>query len=169
MIVIANTTIISNFAAVRRLDVLRNLLGQVYISTDVYAEIQDGLAQGCNFYADIDTHIYPFTPDGWLRLTALEGDEELRLFSQLPVALHRGEASSLAIAAHRGWAFLSDDARARRTAQELGLILSGTLGALIQAIEAKLLTLDQANVLLAEMIRAGYHSPYNNLSELLSA
>jgi len=31
MKVIANTTIISNFAAVGRLDVLRDLLGEVYI------------------------------------------------------------------------------------------------------------------------------------------
>jgi predicted nucleic acid-binding protein len=30
---IANTTVISNFAAVGRLDLLRDLLGQVHIST----------------------------------------------------------------------------------------------------------------------------------------
>jgi len=46
-------------------------------------------------------------------------DEELRLFGQLPEALHRGEDSCLAIAAKRGWAFLTHDARARKAAQEL--------------------------------------------------
>ena len=54
----------------------------------------------------------PFSNEGWLRLTTFEGDDELRLFGQLPAALHRGEASCLAIAAQRKWAFLTDDARA---------------------------------------------------------
>ncbi len=44
MTVIANTTIISNFASVGRLDILKDLLGQLYITTEVYAEIQEGAA-----------------------------------------------------------------------------------------------------------------------------
>jgi len=52
----------------------------------------------------IERHIHPFAPDGWLRLTTLEGDDELRLFGELPDALHRAEASCLAIAvAGDGW------------------------------------------------------------------
>jgi predicted nucleic acid-binding protein len=65
MSVIANMTIISNFATVGRLDLLRTLLGHVYISTDVYAEVQDGRAEGCDFYDGIESIIYPLTPDGW--------------------------------------------------------------------------------------------------------
>ena len=59
MNVIANTTIISNFASVSRLDILRELLEQLYITTEVYAEIQDGLAEGYDFYAGIESHMYP--------------------------------------------------------------------------------------------------------------
>ena len=77
MTVIANTTIISNFAAVGRLDVLHGLMGQVYISTDVYAEIQDGQAEGCDFYNGIESFISPLTPNGWLHLTSQNGDDEL--------------------------------------------------------------------------------------------
>jgi hypothetical protein len=167
MRVIANTTILSNFAAVGRLDVLRDLLGEVYISTDVYAEIQDGLAEGSDFYADIESHIHPVTPGGWLRLTSPHGDDELRLFSRLPAALHRGEASCLTIAAQRGWALLTDDARARKAARELNVVISGTLGLLVQATQAGLLSLDEANVLLGQMIQVGYRSPYSDLIELL--
>jgi predicted nucleic acid-binding protein len=43
---IANTTVISNFAAVHRLDLLRDLLAELHISTDVYGEIQDGQSEG---------------------------------------------------------------------------------------------------------------------------
>jgi predicted nucleic acid-binding protein len=167
MTVIANTTLISNFAAVGRLDVLHDLLGEVYISTEVYAEIQDGRAEGYSFYEGIESYLHPVAPTGWLRLTSLQGDDELRLFNQLPTALHRGEASCLAVAAQRGWAFLSDDARARQAARELGVSLSGTLGVLVQAIRANLLSLDEANRLLGQMIQAGYRSPYDNLADLI--
>jgi len=162
---IANTTIVSNFAAVGRLDVLHALLGEVYISTEVYAETQDGLMEGYDFYEGIESHLYPLATNGWLRLTSLQGDDELRLFNDLPAARHRGEASCLAIAARRSWAFLSDDARARWAARELGVTLSGTLGVLAQAVQANLLSLDEANRLLGLMIQNGYRSPYPNLTE----
>lgn len=118
--IIANTTVISNFASVGRLDLLHSLLGSLHISTDVLAELQDGIAEGINYYRDLDRHIHPFTEDGWLRLTGLLNDEELRLFHDLPSGLHRGEASSLAIAYVRGWLFLTDDAKARKSALAMG-------------------------------------------------
>lgn len=39
MSVISNTTVISNFASIGQLDVLRQLLGSLAISTEVYHEI----------------------------------------------------------------------------------------------------------------------------------
>lgn len=87
--------------------------------------------------------------------------------SKLPAALHRGEASSLAIAAHRGWAFLTDDAKARKTARALGVPISGTLGVLIRSIGAALLDAAEADALLSQMIQAGYRSPHDTISELL--
>jgi predicted nucleic acid-binding protein len=168
MEVIANTTIISNFAAVGRLGLLCDVLERVFISTEIYAEIQDGLAGDSAFYEGIEHHIHPFAADGWLRLTALEGDDELRLFGELPDALHRAEASCLAIAAHRGWALLTDDARARKAAHNWNVVVSGTLGVLVQAVRRGLLTLEDADALLAEMIAAGYRSPYGSLAQLVS-
>ena len=161
---IANTTVISNFAAVGHLDLLRQLLGEVYLATEVYAEIQDGLAEGNDFYAGIETHVHPLTPQGWLRLTSLEGDAELLVFGQLTESLHRGEAASLAIATQRGWAFFTDDARARKIGRDLKVTISGTLGLLVQAVKRQLLSLDEANALLAQMMRAGYYAPTTDLA-----
>lgn len=167
MNVISNTTVISNFASVGRLDLLRQLFGEVYLSTEVYAEIQDGVAEGHTFYAGIETHIRPLAPDGWLHLIALTGEAEFRLFGQLLDSLHRGEASSLSIAVQRGWAFFSDDARARQVGRDLHVPVSGTLGVLLRAVKKQLLPLADANALLDQMIRAGYRSPYTNLAELI--
>jgi predicted nucleic acid-binding protein len=167
MNVITNTTVISNFASVGRLNLLRQLFGEVYLSTEVYAEIQDGLAEGHAFYAGIETQVHPLTPQGWLRLISLTGEAELRVFGQLMDSLHRGEAASLAIAVQRGWAFFSDDARARQIGRNLHVPVSGTLGVLLRAVKAQFVSLVEANALLDQMIQAGYRSPYTNLAELL--
>ena len=114
MSVIANTTVVSGFASIGRLDVLRQLFGHLYISTEVYHEIRAGLDEGYLFYEGIEDLVYPLSAKGWIQLTSMEGDDELRLFAQLPAHLHSGEASSIAIASHRDWAFLTDDQAARR-------------------------------------------------------
>ena len=166
MNVIANTTILSNFASVGRLDILRTLLGTLYLATDVYAEIQNGMAEGYSFYETVEQEIQTYGSDAWLCLTA-PTDQELRLYTLLLGALHNGEAACLAIAVSRGWAFLTDDARARQEARRRSVHVSGTLGLLVQAVKRNYLVLEEANRLLAQMIDAGYYSPYDNLAELL--
>jgi predicted nucleic acid-binding protein len=167
MSVIANTTVISNFASINQIDLLRRLLGPLYISTEVYAEIQAGLEEGYQFYAAIDHIIHPFARDGWIRLTSMADEAEIGLYGELPVRLHQGEASCLAIARHRGWVLLSDDRAARDEGIRLGIVVSGSLGCLVLAVERGLCTLEQANIWLNEMIRQGYHSPVNDLTSLL--
>jgi len=46
MSVITNTTVMSNFASINQLDLLRRLFSALYISTEVYEEIQIGLERG---------------------------------------------------------------------------------------------------------------------------
>jgi predicted nucleic acid-binding protein len=46
MSVIVNTPVISNFASIGQLDVLRHLYGALAMSTEVDDEIQAGLAEG---------------------------------------------------------------------------------------------------------------------------
>jgi predicted nucleic acid-binding protein len=59
MRVIVNTTVISNFASIGQLDVLRQLYGSLAMSTDVYDEIQKGLEEGCRFYEGIEQWVQP--------------------------------------------------------------------------------------------------------------
>jgi predicted nucleic acid-binding protein len=66
---ITNTTVISNFANIKQLDVLRQLHQVIYISVEVYEEIQTGLEEGYEFYASIDEQIYPLET-GWIKLTS---------------------------------------------------------------------------------------------------
>jgi predicted nucleic acid-binding protein len=168
MDVIANTTVISNFACIKQLDILRQLHGTIYISVEVYEEIQTGLEEGYNFYAVLNQLIYPLTKSGWIKLTSMIDEQELYLFSEFPSRLHPGEASSLAIAHHRGWLFMTDDRAARTQAKRLNVSLSGTLGCLVLAVERHLYSLEQANYWLNQMIGQAYKSPVNDLTPLLN-
>jgi predicted nucleic acid-binding protein len=53
MSIISNTTVLSNFANIGQLDVLRRLYQILYIPTEVYEEISAGLEEGYLFYQDV--------------------------------------------------------------------------------------------------------------------
>lgn len=71
MSVISNTTVPANFAAADSLASLKDLFGEVFLSTDVYQEIQRGLEEGYSFYSGIEEVLHPLQDGGWLRLISL--------------------------------------------------------------------------------------------------
>ena len=167
MNVISNTSVISNFAAIGQLEVLHALYERVFISTDVYAEIQEELDEGYGFYAEVTNVVAPPNPTRWVHLTGLQTEAELRYLGALPRRLHKGEASCLAIARVRRWLLLTDDMAARQEARRLQIKLSGSLGCLVLAVERELCTLDTANTWLLDMLQQGYRSPVMDLTPLV--
>jgi len=167
MPIIANTTIISNFAGVRQLQLLQLLWKEIYLSDQVFNEIQAGLMQGYEFYDGIEQLIFPFSQTGWLHLTAPNTMDEFRTLAKLLEKLDGGEASCLAIACHRQWAFLSDDKAARKAAAALDVPFSGTIGVLISLIKHNHLSLIEADTILLHMVKLGYHSPVISLQQIL--
>lgn len=166
MTVISNTTVLSNFASIGELDVLRRLFGSLSISIEVFQEIEAGFEEGYLFYAEL-LQATQANEDGWITLSSLAGEEEIELFLGMPTVLHPGEASSLAIAQNRGWLFLTDDKAARKQARSRGIQLSGTLGCLVGLVENELCTLGEANQYLERIIRAGFFSPISDLGSLV--
>jgi predicted nucleic acid-binding protein len=164
---LTNTTVISNFAAVGRLDLLKQVHGRLYLPNQVYEEILDGLEEGYVFYSAMEGQIYPLAETGWMELVSMIHDEELRIFQSLPRRLHHGEAACLAIAQHRTWALLTDDKLARKLALSRGVVVSGTLGVLTQAARRQLLTADQVDKVLGDMLARGYRSPFDSLKPFL--
>jgi predicted nucleic acid-binding protein len=169
MSVISNTTVLSNFAAIDSLHRLRDLFEEVFLPTEVYQEIQRGLEEGYAFYSGVEEVLHPKKEDGWLRLTSLNNEEEVLIFSAMPGQLHAGEASCLAIARQRNWLFLTDDKAARRYAGDFKVAVSGTLGCLVLGIERNLWTLAEANDWLKRIIASGFHSPVADLAGLVKA
>lgn len=168
MALIANTTLISNFSAVGRLDLLQARCERLYISEQVFEEIQAGLLRGYSFYANIEAQIFPFSETGWMRITTLTTPDEFMTYQSFLASLHNGEASCLAMAFHRKWTFMSDDKTARNLAMERDVPVSGTIGVFISLIRNRLLTVKEADPVLQRMIQAGYYSPVTSLHELVT-
>jgi predicted nucleic acid-binding protein len=165
---LANTTVLSNFAAVHRLDLLRELVGHLYIPHEVYEEVLNGLEEGYEFYNAFEAEIYPLADAGWIEVISMD-HEEVRIFHSLSRRLHHGEAACLAIAQRRHWAFLTDDRLARMTARSLDILVSGTLGVLVHGIKRGIVTVEEGDYLLRKMIDRGYRSPHSSLEPLLES
>ena len=111
-----------------------------------------------------------FAENAWRDLPIIDlTDREKQVAEAFPASLGAGERTCLAVAVARRSIFASDDLRARRVAERHGAKTAGTVGLLVMAIEARLVSLDQAEALLIAMIAAGYRSPVENLDALLEA
>jgi predicted nucleic acid-binding protein len=153
---VLDTTVLSNFAHIRRPDLLHLALGaDVYTTPMVLVELRTGEALGlvprCN----------------WRRLQLVTlSEEEQRLADSFGAQLDAGESACLAVAKKRAWVFLTDDFAARRLAQSEDVTVSGTIGVLRQLVVARRLTIDEADSYLAVMLSHGYRAPIRSLREL---
>jgi predicted nucleic acid-binding protein len=93
-------------------------------------------------------------------------ESEQELSQGLMPPLDDGEATCLALARSRGYAFLTDDRVARREARRWGIPLSGTIGALMSLIDEGCISLEEADQALQEMIAVGNYTPIRSMTEL---
>jgi len=99
-------------------------------------------------------------------ITSKEGR---KCFKELLVSVGYGEAAGIAVAKEEGLLFFSDDKKARQVAKEQGLEVSGTLGTLKLAVEEGMISIEEADKVLGEMIRGGYRSPIQSMKELFES
>jgi predicted nucleic acid-binding protein len=69
--------------------------------------------------------------------------------------LGAGEIGALAVAKLQGCGVITNDSRARRAGEELGIPVSGSLGILEFAVEIGRITAEEAVAILEQMIQAG--------------
>lgn len=155
--VFLDNTVLSNLALVERSDLVFQLWGKrVHTTCEVQREYQIAVRAGL-----LPTQAWRDLPV--IDMTCQERDRA-ETFSK---CLWTGERSCLAVAHARGEMVGTDDADARAVTDQLNIPLTGTLGILAVAVRRELLTLEEANALLAEMIVAGYRSPLEKLDTLV--
>jgi predicted nucleic acid-binding protein len=157
VISLLDNTVMSNFAAIERPDLLRTAFGsRLATSQQAFDELQAGVR--------LDR--LPSLDWSWLPVWTLE-EEEGPYYHRLLSRLNAGEAACLAMALIRKCRILTDDRDAREFARHLKIPISGTLGVLVRLIDLGVLNLDDADALLSQMVTAGYRSPVTSLQDLV--
>jgi len=155
-----DSSVLINFCAVRRLDILVAACPPPrYVLADVLEELEPDCGQQVDELLAQDE----------LAASTLEGRDELERWATYTLRLDAGEAATLAAAATRGWSIAVDERAARRiAAQDLGTSrITGTVGLLRAAVAQSQLTIEEGDRLLARMIDDGYWSPVQSLRERL--
>ncbi|EDZ94421.1 MAG: DUF3368 domain-containing protein [Limnospira sp. PMC 1291.21] len=132
MIVISDTSVITNLAAIHHLKLLSQLYHQVTIPESVYREL-----------VDIDPPV-PGTLEvqgaAWLKVRALVNRSVVEQL-QNEVRLDPGEAEAIALAIElQADLLLIDERRGRAEADRLGIKITGLLGILVEAKQKNLIT-----------------------------
>jgi predicted nucleic acid-binding protein len=123
MIVVSNTSPLTNLAAIGQFDLLRRLYGQVHIAEGVWEKLNAGGRRwpGCDEVAAAD----------WIERRPVQNRS---LVTALERDLDRGEAETIALALElEADVVLLDEREGRRLAQRLGLRVVGVVGILLDA------------------------------------
>ena len=117
MISLLDNTVMSNFAAIGRPDLLRTAFGSgLATSQQAFDELQAGVRQDK----------LPSLDWSWLRIWSLE-EVEVPHYNRFLSRLNAGEAACLAIALHRNCRILTDDRDAREFARHSNQTLAASL------------------------------------------
>lgn len=123
MIIVSDTSPISNLIKINRLSLLQKLYGDIVIPLVVYNEIL--ALQSFNVRLD------EFKTASWIRV---QSPSDTTLVSSLLITLDKGESEAIALAKELQPELLLIDERAgAETARSLGIKAIGLLGVLIQA------------------------------------
>lgn len=123
MIIVSDTTAISNLVQIGEIDLLPKIYGEVTIPSGVYDELL--------VLADLDIPIDKVLASNWLSIRTVEATD---LYRDLLTELDMGEAESIALAIElQADYLLIDEKKGRKIALEKNLQIIGTLGIIIEA------------------------------------
>ena len=157
---VLNTTVLSNFAHVDRVELLLGLPRLVTVDA-----VEEELEAGTETHSYIehamtvlDEEIPVITPSGSAE----------KLEEQYLNTLDPGEAQALAVAEATDGMVVTDDGDARATAEQRGVKLTGSIGLLVRFVEDDSLSAETADEYLKRWInQAGFHSPARDFEVFL--
>ena len=123
LIVVSNTSPLTNVAAIGQLDLLHLILGHIMVPQAVYSELTFG---GVSWPGAAEV-----ASAGWIRIRPVETSH---LINALRLELDHGEAEAIALALHlKADLVLIDEQAGREAARYLGLNVMGVVGLLVRA------------------------------------
>jgi predicted nucleic acid-binding protein len=163
LLVVADSSFLINFLALDRLDILAALQQfRFHLLDHVVAEIRHD-DQRSRLEVGIQGRV--------LEPLEIEDLDEVRLYDEFRQILGDGEAACLAVAVRRRWLLAGDEKGRfqRELFSRLGAkYLLNTLGALVMAVRAGVLTIEQAERLREELRKRRFETGLRPLRELLA-
>lgn len=143
--VIVNSTPLIVLSNINKLDLLKQLYGQIFIPQAVYNEVTAKSDSACLQIKDnLD----------WINICEIKNIEEKKMYQ---AKLHSGEVEVMILAQETPIADLViiDDNAAKKTAKYLGLTITGTLGILLKAKQEGLL--NNVSSCIDELLKIGFY------------
>ena len=135
--VVSNTTPIISLLKLNRLEILKDLYGQIHIPGAVYQEIEAGKDKG--YYQDL-------AKIDWICISKVKDEQAVKYFLDLDA----GEAEVIVLATEtKADLIILDEKLGRFHAKHAGLNVTGTIGILIKAKNEGLVK--ELNSLLSEL------------------
>jgi predicted nucleic acid-binding protein len=161
-IVVTDANVLINLMHVSRLGLLGRIPGHEFVVPDHVREEITTPERRALLDRAID--------DGWLKLERITDLDAIATFTELIDHIGRGEAACIAIAAKRGWSIASDEKRRFRREAEARVGTSrilGTVEVFVLAIEAGLLTVEQADADKLVLERRRFKMSFASFRELV--
>ncbi len=142
MIVVSNSTPLIALSRINKFGLLREYFGEIHIPEEVFDEVvtRGGNLSGAEEAASAE----------WIKVGNVGNKIAVE---SLSITLDRGEAEAILLAREKDALLIIDDGDGRRTAESLGLKITGTLGILLLAHEDGKLDLKTA---IDDLMAAGF-------------
>jgi predicted nucleic acid-binding protein len=151
--VVSNTTPLISFLKIGKLEILRDLYGEILVPQAVFNEIEAGKTK--EFYTDI-------SQTGWIRIEKIKDRRALTYF----LDLDSGEAEAIVLAVENNAdLILLDETLGRFHAKHAGLKITGTIGILLKAKQKGYIS--ELKPLLHELRRKNVWLSKNLMEEIL--
>lgn len=145
---VSNSTVLIYLAKIGKLSLLKKLFRKVLIPVEVFNEV---VIRGKENQHPDAFVIEAAVEEGWIEVKEIEAVAELEEFG-----IDSGEAQAISLAKSLGVPGLLDQTHARIAAKTLGLKPRGTIFVLLAALRKKLLTYEEYQDSLEELVKAGF-------------
>lgn len=143
MIVVSDTTPIISLIKIEKLELLKNLFGEILIPEAVFRELTTN-----NLFSD-EAEIVKKCE--FLNVVSVQNKKSLEVLQKI-TGLDDGESESIIIVdEQKSDLLIMDERKGRKVAEKMGITLTGTVGILIQAFNEKMISADDVKLCLQNM------------------
>lgn len=143
MIVVSDTTPVISLIKIEKLELLKNLFGEILIPEAVFRELTTN-----NLFSD-EAEIVKKCE--FLKIVSVQNKKSLEILQKI-TGLDDGESESIIIVdEQKSDLLIMDERKGRKVAEKMGITLTGTVGILIQAFNEKMISADDVKLCLQNM------------------